>query len=43
MTASTGQSTLAQRVSPFIDIYIKTVHLVAPELPSDKLIDLNVG
>ena len=43
MTATTGQSTLVQRVSPFIDIYIKTVHLVAPELPEDKLIDLNVS
>jgi len=30
-------------VSPFIDIYIKTVHLVAPELPADSSIDLNVS
>lgn len=29
-------------ISPFIDIYIKTVHLVAPELPKNDLIDLNV-
>ena len=42
-TATAGQISLVQRVSPFIDIYIKTVHLVAPELPADRLIDLNVS
>jgi len=43
MTVTTGQAALAQRISPFIDIYIKTIHLVAPELPQSDLIDLNVG
>ena len=30
-------------MSPFIDIYIKTIHLMAPELPKTELIDLNVS
>ena len=33
MTVTTGQASLSLRISAFIDIYIKTVHLVAPELP----------
>jgi hypothetical protein len=31
-TAPSGQPQLVARISPYIDVYIKIVHLVAPEL-----------
>jgi hypothetical protein len=41
--AASGQIALSQRIGPFLDIYIKIVHLVAPELPRTESIDLNVA
>ena len=41
--APSGQPQLVMRISPYIDVYIKIVHLVAPELDQEDHIDLNVS
>jgi hypothetical protein len=38
-----GQYKIASRISTFVDIYIKTLHLVAPELDQSKDIDLGIA
>lgn len=37
-----SQSTHIQRLLPFVDIFVKTVHLVAPELDQSVVVDLDV-
>lgn len=41
-TNKMSQSTHIQRLLPFVDIFVKTVHLVAPELDQSVVVDLDV-
>jgi hypothetical protein len=37
-----SQSTHIQRLIPFIDIFVKSIHFVAPDLDQTKELDLDI-
>jgi hypothetical protein len=41
-TSKMSQSTHIQRLLPFVEIFVKTLHLVAPELNSAETVDLSI-